>query len=73
VPHTVAGRLENDLRAAGFVMAETSYAAQHTVLRVAVPDEAAAIASAAERLQVLTAGNAHLAPEGTEWVDVALS
>jgi hypothetical protein len=55
------------------VMAETSYAALHTVLRVAVPDQAAAIAGAAERLQLLTAGNAHLAPEGTEWVDAALS
>ena len=73
VPHAAAGRLENDLRAAGFVMAETSYAAQHTVLRVAVPDKVAAIASAVERLQLLTAGNAHLVPEGTEWVDVALS
>ncbi|WP_235012894.1 IMPACT family protein [Arthrobacter sp. SLBN-100] len=73
VPHAAAGRLENDLRAAGFVMAETSYAARHTVLRVAVPDESAAIASAAERVQLLTAGNAHLTTEGTEWVDVPIS
>ncbi|WP_285313853.1 YigZ family protein [Pseudarthrobacter sp. fls2-241-R2A-168] len=73
VPHTAAGRLENDLRAAGFVMAETSYAARHTVLRVAVPDDAGTIAGAAERLQLLTAGSAILIPEGTEWVDVPLS
>jgi len=70
VPHAAAGRLENDLRAAGFVMAETSYGAQHTVLRLALPDEAGEISAAAERLQSLTAGTAVLQPEGTEWVDV---
>jgi uncharacterized YigZ family protein len=70
VPHAAAGRLENDLRAAGFVMAETSYGAQHTVLRLALPDEAGEISAAAERLQSLTAGGAVLQPEGTEWVDV---
>jgi uncharacterized YigZ family protein len=72
VPHAAAGRLENDLRAAGFVMAETSYGAQHTVMRVAVPDDAHALTAAAERLQLLTAGSAVLTPEGTEWVDVPL-
>jgi uncharacterized YigZ family protein len=70
VPHAGAGRLENDLRAAGFVMAETSYGAQHTVLRLALPDEAGEISAAAERLQSLTAGSAVLQAEGTEWVDV---
>lgn len=70
VPHAAAGRLENDLRAAGFVMAETSYGAQYTVLRVAVPDNAGAIADAADRLQLLTSGRVALGPEGTEWVDV---
>lgn len=73
VPHAAAGRLENDLRSAGFVMAETSYAAGHTVLRVAVPDEAAAIAAAAGRVQLLTAGSTALTMEGTEWVDVPLA
>jgi uncharacterized YigZ family protein len=72
VPHAAAGRLENDLRTAGFVMAETSYGAQHTVLRVAVPDNARTIADAADRLQLLTSGSAALSPEGTEWVDVPL-
>jgi uncharacterized YigZ family protein len=72
VPHAAAGRLENDLRTAGFVMAETSYGAQHTVLRVAVPDDARTIADAADRLQLLTSGSASLSPEGTEWVDVPL-
>lgn len=73
VPHAAAGRLENDLRSAGFVMAETSYTARHTVLRVAVPDEAAALEAAAGRVQLLTAGNAALTMEGTEWVDVPIA
>ena len=72
VPHSAAGRLENDLRAAGFVMAEPSYGAHHTVLRLALPDEAGEISAAGERLQSLTAGSAVLQPEGTEWVDVRI-
>jgi uncharacterized YigZ family protein len=70
VPHAAAGRLENDLRAAGTVMAETSYGAQHTVLRLAVADEADALSAAAERIQFMTAGRSVLVPAGTEWVDV---
>ncbi|SLJ96911.1 IMPACT family protein [Arthrobacter sp. P2b] len=72
VPPGSAGRLENDLRAAGFVMGETSYGGRDTVLRVALPDEPASIEAAAERLRSLTAGTAMLTPEGTEWVDVLL-
>lgn len=73
VPHAAAGRLENDLRSAGFVMAPTSYSAQGAVLRVAVTDHPAAIADAAGRLQLLTAGSAALTPEGTEWIDEPLA
>jgi uncharacterized YigZ family protein len=72
VPPASAGRLENDLRAAGFVMGNTSYGGRDTVLRVALPDEPASIEAAAERLRSLTAGTGMLTPEGTEWVDVPL-
>jgi uncharacterized YigZ family protein len=72
VPPASAGRLENDLRAAGFVMGATSYGGRDTVLRVALPDEPASIDAAAERLRSLTAGSATLTREGTEWVDVPL-
>lgn len=72
VPHAVAGRLENDLRAAGLVMAETSYGAQDTMLRLAVPDDAAEISAATERVLSLTAGRTELTPAGTEWIDVPL-
>lgn len=73
VPHSVAGRLENDLRAAGFVMADTSYGSRDAILRLALPDDAAAIAAAAQRVRALTAGATELAQEGTEWVDAALA
>lgn len=72
VPHAAAGRLENDLRATGFVMAGTSYGAQETILRLAVPDDAAGISSATERVLSLTAGRTGLTPAGTEWIDVPL-
>lgn len=72
VPHAAAGRLENDLRTAGLVMAETSYGAHNTVLRVAVPDQPAEMTAAAERVLALTAGQATLIPGGTEWIDVPL-
>ncbi len=70
VPHAAAGRLENELRAAGYVMADTSYDAQTTVLRLALPDEPAGLAQAAERLAALSAGTAALLPGETEWIDV---
>ena len=70
VPHASAGRLENELRAAGYVMAGTSYDAQTTVLRLALPDEPAVLVQAAERLAALSAGTVALLPGETEWIDV---
>lgn len=70
VPHTAAGRLENDLRSAGYVMAGTSYEAHNAVLSLALPDDAQEIGAAAERLAALTAGTAILHPGETEWIDV---
>jgi uncharacterized YigZ family protein len=69
VAHAAAGRLENDLRAAGYVMAETGYESQSTVLRLALPDAPDVLADAAERLAAMTAGRVDLEPEGTDWVD----
>ncbi|MFF2296458.1 IMPACT family protein [Arthrobacter sp. NPDC058127] len=70
VPHQAAGRLENDLRSAGYVMAETSYEPSETILRVALPDDPGAIADAGERLASMTGGASGLQLRGTEWVDV---
>lgn len=69
VPHAAAGRLENDLRAAGYVMAETGYEPQSAVLRLALPDSPDVLAGASERLAAMTAGSVDLEPEGTDWVD----
>ncbi|WP_426995720.1 IMPACT family protein [Pseudarthrobacter sp. N5] len=73
VDHTAAGRLENDLRSAGYVMAETSYGARQTILRLALPDDEPGIAGATAHLAAMTSGNIGLRPEGTEWVDVPLA
>ncbi|MEZ2389988.1 YigZ family protein [bacterium RCC_150] len=70
VPHAAAGRLENDLRAAGYVMAETHYGPREAILHVALPDDPTAIAHAGERVAAMTAGAAILEPLGTEWVDL---
>jgi uncharacterized YigZ family protein len=71
VPPGHAGRLENDLRTAGFTLGQTAYGGSHTILRLALPDDAEAIDAANHRLQSLTAGTATLTLEGTEWVDTA--
>lgn len=71
IPHAAAGRLENDLRSAGYAMAETGYEAHSAVLRLALPDSPAALADAAGHLAAVTGGAAGLEPEGTEWVDVS--
>lgn len=72
VGHAAAGRLENDLRAAGYVMAGTRYEPQRTVLRIALPDDPDLLAGAAERVAAMSAGSARLEPEETEWIDVPL-
>ncbi|HKU34128.1 MAG TPA: YigZ family protein [Paenarthrobacter sp.] len=72
VPHAEAGRLENELRHSGFVMADTLYEAKEAVLRVALPDDAPAIDDAQARVASLTAGMSELKPQGTEWIDVSL-
>ncbi|WP_144658749.1 YigZ family protein [Paenarthrobacter nicotinovorans] len=70
VSHADAGRLDNELRNAGYVMAETRYEARHAVLRIAVADEPGVVAEAHARVAALTAGNSLLRPEGTEWIDL---
>lgn len=70
IPHAAAGRLENDLRSAGYAMAETGYEADSAVLRLAVPDSPDVLADTAGHLAAMTAGIAVLEPEGTDWVDL---
>jgi uncharacterized YigZ family protein len=70
VPHVDAGRLENELRGSGYVMAATAYEARHAILRVALPDYSTEISEAQAKVAALTAGSSTLRPEGTEWIDV---
>ncbi|MFE4198524.1 IMPACT family protein [Paenarthrobacter sp. NPDC056912] len=70
VPHADSGRVENELRSAGFVMAGTAYGPQHVVLTVALRDEPADLAEAHARVAAMTAGKTELRLEGTEWIDV---
>ncbi len=72
VPHASAGRLENELRSADYAMAGTSYDAEMTVLRLALPDDPEALENAAQHLAALSAGSAVLQPEEAEWIDVVL-
>ncbi len=72
VPHAEAGRLENELRSAGYTMTGNNYDAMDTHVGLATADDAAAIAAAVERLASLTAGRCTLAPAGTDWVDSPL-
>ncbi|MCQ9164717.1 YigZ family protein [Arthrobacter sp. STN4] len=71
-PHAAAGRLENELRSAGYVMTGNGYDAVNTQVGLAMPDDADVIAAAQERLASLTAGQGTLAPAGLDWVDTPL-
>lgn len=72
VPHAEAGRLENELRGAGYIMTGNAYDAVNTQVGLALPDNEHAIITAVERLASLTAGRCTLAAAGTEWVDTRL-
>ena len=73
IPHAEAGRLENELRQAGFLMTGNRYGARITALGLAVEDSAAALEDARVRLAALSAGAAELVLGGMEWADVPYS
>lgn len=77
VPHAEAGRLENELRGAGYVMTGNGYDAVQTHLGLALADDDAAIAAAVDQLAALTAGRCALVDavrdgEGTIWIDAPI-
>lgn len=69
VAHAQAGRLENELRTAGYLLAPTRYEASAAVLTLALKDDPRTVSEAADRLATLTSGAATLVRSGTEWVD----
>ena len=68
--HSAAGRLENDLRAAGVSVLGTDYSAAGAQLNVALPDTPDALATFHARLAALTAGASAPDPLGTKWIDL---
>lgn len=65
-----AGRLENELRAAGTEVLGTDYGPAEATLKVALPDSPEASRQFAERLAALSAGASTAVDLGTEWVDL---
>ena len=66
VAHAEAGRIENDLRVAGFVVTGTDYAERATLHVATPPDQQDALASA---VAVATGGGGVLVPGDERWVD----
>ncbi len=73
VAHSEAGRLENELRAAGYAMTGNRYDGRGVKLGVAMDDSPAVISAANARLAALTAGAGEFQPSGTEWADFPFS
>ena len=68
--HAAAGRLENDLRAAGYTVRGTEYGDGGAVITVALPDAPGSTAAFQERLAALTAGDTSAELLATEWIDL---
>lgn len=71
-PHAEAGRLENDLRSAGYTMTGNEYDAENTHVGLAMADDEAVISGAVAHLASLSAGRSTLTPAGIDWVDTPL-
>lgn len=70
VSHAGAGRLENDLRNAGYTVRGTEYGAGGAVITVALPDVPGSTAEFREHLAALTAGGTVAELLATEWIDL---
>ena len=68
--HAGAGRLENDLRSAGYTVRGTEYGAGGAVLTVALPDVPGSTVNFQEHLASLTAGDTSAELLATEWIDL---
>ena len=68
--HAGAGRLENDLRSAGYTVRGTEYGAGGAVITVALPDVPGSTVNFQEHLASLTAGDTSAELLATEWIDL---
>ncbi|WP_196866856.1 IMPACT family protein [Arthrobacter sp. CAN_A212] len=69
VAHADAGRVENDLRAAGTGILGTDYLADRALIQVAVPAGEASVMDFTARLASLTAGQSGAELQDLKWVD----
>lgn len=70
--HSDAGRIEDDVRTAGFTVLPTSYEADAAVLTLAVPDRETDVQEALDTVTSLTAGNYTPELGGVDWHDIPL-
>ena len=70
--HSDAGRIEDDVRTAGFTVLPTSYEADAAVLTLAVPDRETDVQEALDTVTFLTAGNYTPELGGVDWHDIPL-
>ena len=68
--HAGAGRLENELRSAGFSIRGTEYGPGGATITVALPDVAGGADKFLDRLASLTAGGSTAELLATEWIDL---
>ncbi|MBD7994054.1 YigZ family protein [Arthrobacter sp. Sa2CUA1] len=68
--HAGAGRLENELRSAGFSIRGTDYEPDGASITVALPDVPGGADTFLDRLASLTAGGSAAEPLATEWIDL---
>lgn len=69
VAHADAGRVENDLRAAGTEVLGTDYLADRALIQVAVPAGETSVSAFTARLASLTAGQSGAELQDLKWVD----
>lgn len=68
--HAEAGRLENELRAAGVQVLGSDYEANGVRIRLALDDQPEVAMRFTEQLAALTSGGPEPEPLGTRWVDL---
>ena len=70
--HADAGRIEDDVRTAGFTVLPTRYEADTAVLTLAVPDRELDVRNALDTVTSLTAGQYTPRLGGVDWHDIPL-
>lgn len=70
--HADAGRVEDDVRTAGFTVLPTRYEADAAVLTLAVPDREIDVRNASDTVTSLTAGQYIPRLGGVDWHDITL-